>query len=157
MSYSGDTLEIGFNAEFLRDGLESVTDDDGALQAHQPAPAGAHPRGVGRLPVPDHADPARRLIVGHVSLRNFRSYAELELDLVPGLVLVIGPNGVGKTNLLEALHVGAQGFSPRTRSEPRLVRFGEDAARVRLRGTSAQSSFETEVDLAPGSREGRCA
>jgi DNA polymerase III subunit beta len=27
MSYSGDTIEIGFNAEFLRDGLESVADD----------------------------------------------------------------------------------------------------------------------------------
>ena len=43
-----------------------------------------------------------------------------------------GPNGVGKTNLLEALHVGAQGFSPRTRSEPRLVRFGEEAVRFKL-------------------------
>ena len=70
---------------------------------------------------------------------------------MPGLVLVTGPNGVGKTNLLEALHVGAQGFSPRTRSEPRLVRFGEEAARVRLVGESTRSSFETQVDLAPGS------
>jgi DNA replication and repair protein RecF len=70
---------------------------------------------------------------------------------VPGLVLVTGPNGVGKTNLLEALHVGAQGFSPRTRSEPRLVRFGEEAARVRLVGESTRSSFETQVNLAPGS------
>jgi DNA replication and repair protein RecF len=64
---------------------------------------------------------------------------------------VTGPNGVGKTNLLEGLHVGAQGFSPRTRSEPRLVRFGEEAARVRLVGESGRSSFETQVDLAPGS------
>ncbi len=62
-----------------------------------------------------------------------------------------GPNGVGKTNLLEALHVGAQGFSPRTRSEPRLVRFGEGAARIRLAGTEGETPFETQVDLAPGS------
>jgi DNA replication and repair protein RecF len=65
-------------------------------------------------------------------------------------VLVTGANGVGKTNLLEALHLGAQGFSPRTRSELRLIRFGEEAARVRLAGESAQSAFETQVDLAPG-------
>src|SRR5262245_8125228 len=62
-----------------------------------------------------------------------------------------GPNGVGKTNLLEAVHVGVQGFSPRTRSEPRLVRFGQEAARVSLVGESSRSSFETQVDLVPGS------
>jgi recombinational DNA repair ATPase RecF len=36
---------------------------------------------------------------------------------VPGLVVVTGPNGAGKTNLLEALHVGTQGFSPRARND----------------------------------------
>lgn len=65
-------------------------------------------------------------------------------------MLVTGPNGVGKTNLLEALHVGAQGFSPRTRSEPRLVRFGEDAARVQLAGAEGPAPFTTQVDIAPG-------
>jgi DNA replication and repair protein RecF len=63
---------------------------------------------------------------------------------------VIGPNGVGKTNLLEALHVGAQGFSPRTRAEPRLVRFGDEAARVRLEGAEAGAPIDAEVTIAPG-------
>jgi len=65
-------------------------------------------------------------------------------------VLVVGPNGAGKTNLLEAVHVGVQGFSPRTRAEPRLVRFGEPAARVLLVGTEAGAPVETEVTIAPG-------
>ena len=65
------------------------------------------------------------------------------------MILVTGPNGVGKTNLLEALHVGSQGFSPRTRAEPRLVRLGETAARVRLAGEEASTPFETEVDVEP--------
>ncbi len=60
---------------------------------------------------------------------------------------MIGPNGVGKTNLLEAIHVGSQGFSPRTRAEPRLVRFGETSARVRLVGEDSRTPFETEVEL----------
>ena len=42
-----------------------------------------------------------------------------------------GPNGAGKTNLLEALHVGTQGFSPRTRADTQLVRLGADGARER--------------------------
>jgi DNA replication and repair protein RecF len=66
-------------------------------------------------------------------------------------VLVVGPNGAGKTNLLEALHVGVQGFSPRTRAEPRLVRFGEQAARVRVEGAEAGAPVESEVTIAPGS------
>lgn len=65
-------------------------------------------------------------------------------------MLVVGRNGAGKTNLLEALHVGVQGFSPRTRAEPRLVRFGEPAARVRLEGTEAGVPVETEVTISPG-------
>lgn len=67
--------------------------------------------------------------------------------MAPGVVLVCGPNGAGKTNLLEALHVGTQGFSPRTRSDAQLVRFGAQSARVRLRGVRGPRGFETDVVL----------
>jgi len=70
--------------------------------------------------------------------------------LAPGLVLVTGPNGAGKTNLLESLHVGTQGFSPRTRADAQLVRFGRDAARVALRGERAGAPVELEVTLELG-------
>lgn len=90
------------------------------------------------------------MVVAHVRLREYRSYPALELALDPGLVLVTGPNGAGKTNLLEALHVGAQGFSPRTRAEAQLVRFGADAGRVELDGTEGGSPVETQVTIARG-------
>jgi DNA replication and repair protein RecF len=73
--------------------------------------------------------------------------------LEPGLVLVVGPNGAGKTNLLEAVHLGSQGFSSRTRAEQQAVRFGERAARVLLRGEEDGADFETQVDL--GGDEGK--
>jgi DNA replication and repair protein RecF len=70
-------------------------------------------------------------------------------------VLAVGPNGAGKTNLLEALHVGTQGFSPRTRSDAQLVRFGESAARIELRGERGGAPLELQVTLRPG--EGKLA
>jgi DNA replication and repair protein RecF len=74
---------------------------------------------------------------------------------VPGVVLVTGPNGAGKTNLLEALHVGTQGFSPRARSDAQLVRFGADAGRVVLRGHNGGPAFESDIALS--TRNGRRA
>ncbi len=65
-------------------------------------------------------------------------------------MLVVGPNGAGKTNLLESLHVGTQGFSPRTRTDAQLVRFGETAGRVALRGIRGATQVELEVTVAIG-------
>jgi DNA replication and repair protein RecF len=65
--------------------------------------------------------------------------------LEPGLVLVTGPNGAGKTNLLEALHLGTQGFSPRTRADAQIVRDGAERGRIALRGT--RGTVETSAEL----------
>jgi DNA replication and repair protein RecF len=96
------------------------------------------------------SDASARLIVDTVSLRNIRSYARLDLDLEPGLVLVVGPNGAGKTNLLESLHVGTQGFSPRTRADAQLIRFGSDFGRIGLRGRRGGTDVELEVTVELG-------
>ncbi len=65
-------------------------------------------------------------------------------------MLVTGENGVGKTNLLEALHVGSQAFSPRTRVDAHLVRFGASAARVSVAGSERGVPAVAEVMLVPG-------
>jgi DNA replication and repair protein RecF len=70
--------------------------------------------------------------------------------LKPGLVLAVGPNGVGKTNLLEALHVGTQGFSPRTRADAQLIRFGERQARIVVKGHRGTAPLDVEVTLETG-------
>lgn len=71
-------------------------------------------------------------------------------------MLVTGPNGAGKTNLLEALHVATQGFSPRTRADGQLIRFGETAARIDLRGRRAGVPLELELVLRAGAgKQGR--
>jgi len=65
-------------------------------------------------------------------------------------VLVVGRNGVGKTNLLESLHVATQGFSPRTRQDAQLIRFGEDAGRITVAGRRGTSPIEISVTLRQG-------
>ena len=65
-------------------------------------------------------------------------------------MLAVGPNGVGKTNLLESLHVATQGFSPRTRTDAQLIRFGAAASRVAVRGTRAATPLEIELVLQAG-------
>jgi DNA replication and repair protein RecF len=62
----------------------------------------------------------------------------------------VGPNGVGKTNLLEALHVATQGFSPRTRNDGQLVRFGDAGARAAATGRRGGVRVEAEVTVRPG-------
>jgi DNA replication and repair protein RecF len=70
--------------------------------------------------------------------------------LRPGLVLAVGPNGVGKTNLLEALHVGSQGFSPRTRNDAQLIRFGSRMSRISVRGRRGTVPIEIELTIEAG-------
>ena len=72
------------------------------------------------------------------------------MQLRPGLVLAVGRNGVGKTNLLEALHVGTQGFSPRTRADAQLIRFGERSARITIGGRRDTVPLQLEVTLEAG-------
>ena len=62
-------------------------------------------------------------------------------------MLVTGANGAGKTNLLESLHVGTQGFSPRTRADQQLIRLGATAARVALTGDRDRRSLSLEVTV----------
>jgi DNA replication and repair protein RecF len=65
-------------------------------------------------------------------------------------VLVVGRNGVGKTNLLESLHVVTQGFSPRTRQDAQLIAFGQEAARVVARGEREGRPTELSLTLRRG-------
>ena len=60
--FQGEPLEIGFNPEFLRDGLESVESEELVLKLISPLRPGLiESPGLGRLRLPDHADPAERL------------------------------------------------------------------------------------------------
>ena len=85
-----------------------------------------------------------------ISLRDFRSYEAAELELGPGLTVVYGANGAGKTNLLEALYFGCTGRSFRTNDDRQLVRHGAKATRVVVSGSDDDGAHELAVGLEPG-------
>lgn len=80
-------------------------------------------------------------------LTDFRSYETLELSLDAGLTAVVGPNGVGKTNLLEALGLLATLKSFRGVPTDSLVRRGADVAVVRAEGIRDDREVLIEVEL----------
>lgn len=67
----------------------------------------------------------------HLWVREFRNYERLDLSFPPGVTALVGPNGGGKSNVLEAVYLVATGRSHRTVRESDAIRFGQEAARVR--------------------------
>jgi DNA replication and repair protein RecF len=69
-------------------------------------------------------------VVRRVKLYNFRNYSRKQVDFERGINIVIGKNGQGKTNLLEALFFLLQGKSMRTSDAKEMIKRGEEEALV---------------------------
>src|SRR3712207_2194349 len=88
--------------------------------------------------------------VTRLTVRDFRSYAAAELRPGPGLTVVHGRNGAGKTNLLEALYFAATGRSCRTANEREVVRFGAALTRLELHTEDERGAHAVSVGFQPG-------
>jgi DNA replication and repair protein RecF len=90
------------------------------------------------------------LYVRHLSVVDFRSYAAAELPLEPGTTTLVGLNGQGKTNLVEAIGYLATLSSHRVATDQPLVRFGAEQAVIR--GAVVRAGRETmlELEINPG-------
>jgi len=89
------------------------------------------------------------MLIAAVSLRDFRSHARAELNLGSGITVLAGPNGSGKTNILEALHFGLTGRSCRTSSDRQVIAHGKDITRVEVTiedETSTRRSVSVALD-----------
>ncbi|MFI0738026.1 DNA replication/repair protein RecF [Streptomyces sp. NPDC021100] len=88
--------------------------------------------------------------VSHLSLADFRSYARVEVPLDPGVTAFVGPNGQGKTNLVEAVGYLATLGSHRVSSDAPLVRLGADRAFIRAAVVQGERQQLIELELNPG-------
>ncbi|SFT86359.1 DNA replication/repair protein RecF [Arthrobacter sp. ov118] len=89
-----------------------------------------------------------------LSLTDFRSYAQVDLSLEPGVTVLVGSNGIGKTNLMEAIGYLATLSSHRVSTDAPLLRFGTERAMIRaklVRGEQA-TVLELEINAARANR-----
>jgi DNA replication and repair protein RecF len=92
------------------------------------------------------------MLVRKLWLTDFRSYTSVELDLADGLTAVLGDNGHGKTNLLEALGYLATLRSFRGAATDALIRVGAERAVVRAEGTRDGRELLLEAEIVAGGR-----
>ncbi len=85
--------------------------------------------------------------VAHLSLGDFRNYRTAELPLAAGPNLIVGRNGQGKTNLVEAVGYFAALRSHRVTGDAALIRAGADAAIARLRVIAAEREVLLELQI----------
>ncbi|MCW2605727.1 MAG: replication/repair protein RecF [Frankiales bacterium] len=88
--------------------------------------------------------------VSHLSLTDFRSWAQVDVELGPGSTALVGSNGQGKTNLVEALGYAATLSSHRVSADAPLVRAGAERSVVRVRVERDGRSTLVELELNPG-------
>ena len=97
--------------------------------------------------VPSVDPPVR---VRHVSLADFRNYEHLEVSLEPGVNALVGPNGQGKTNLVEAIAYLSTLGSHRVATDAPLVRHGSDRAIIRADIVREDRSLVLEMEITAG-------
>ena len=85
-----------------------------------------------------------------LAVADFRSWERAELDLEPGVSVLVGPNGVGKTNLAEAVGYLATLGSHRVAGDAPLVRRGAERAVVRATVVHQGRELTVELEIAPG-------
>jgi DNA replication and repair protein RecF len=90
------------------------------------------------------------VFIEYLSLTDFRTYPQLDVALGPGVTIFVGANGIGKTNIVEAVGYLASLSSHRVSSDVPLVRFGSGQALVRARIVRGQQTTSLELELNPG-------
>jgi len=85
-------------------------------------------------------------------LRDFRGYGQVLLSPPEGVTVLVGENGAGKTNLLEAVHLCCLGRSHRTANDREMIRRGRETAAVQLTVERRDGKHEVGVRLFENAR-----
>ncbi|WP_288816371.1 DNA replication/repair protein RecF [uncultured Varibaculum sp.] len=93
------------------------------------------------------------MYISDIALDDYRSFHHCVVHLSPGVNILVGPNGQGKTNFVEAIGYLTNFHSHRASADSALVRFAPQSAALAAREESASARFETEGEQADSSSE----
>lgn len=90
------------------------------------------------------------MYVRHLGLRDFRSWATVDVELTPGRTVFVGSNGNGKTNLIEALWYCATLGSHRVGTDAPLIRAGAERAVISTIVVNEGRELAVDIEIAAG-------
>ncbi len=85
------------------------------------------------------------MVIQSLSLQNFRNYTSRIVQFSPGVTVLVGPNAIGKTAIVEAVHALATGNSFRAGITDEMISFDQELGRVK--GIVEADSEELELEL----------
>lgn len=87
------------------------------------------------------------MFVSRIALDTFRSWKYIICDFQPGINIILGNNGLGKTNIVESLEIVGTGISHRTSSTLPLVTRGYETSTIRINVCDNKEDTTYEVTL----------
>ena len=94
------------------------------------------------------------MIIKSLELSNFRNYERLKIDFSPSVTILYGNNAQGKTNILEALYLGATTKSQKGSKDKEMIRFGEHESHIRMFLEDSDISRKIDMHLKENKSKG---
>jgi len=89
------------------------------------------------------------MIINSIKLKNYRNYKDIKLNFDPNINLLVGDNGVGKTNILEAAHLLSSAKSFRAKYDSDLISYNKEFALIEAtisdQSTKDQDSIQIQI------------
>ncbi len=93
------------------------------------------------------------MYISNISLKNYRNYSSLNMDLSRDVNIIIGENARGKTNILESIYLAATSKSNRLSSDKEIIKIGEESSIINISYFIDDLSHRTIIKLNKNSKK----
>jgi DNA replication and repair protein RecF len=94
------------------------------------------------------------MYIKNLSLKSFRNYEKLNIELSPNLNILYGDNAQGKTNILEAIYIAAIGRSQKAQKDSQIIKMNENEAHIQVFAVKDHLQNRIDVHLKKDTKKG---